>query len=339
MNEYSIKALKRRALRRSRTLIATSTTDTENRGPKLIGRSRLAIFLTKLRAPFSRAFWEDLMEHTDNETLVDWKLLSYAYLEAGVIESIGSWVWPFSHRVHAWNRGFILIDYFHISWCSGNRDLRLENFALRKKRIVCHTVLMVRLIVLFLFCSVYFTRSSPDFINGRGQIITATQQVEALAQAQSITYLSIFIIQCFNVRLFLLDYTPSYAYHQLFAVKAKLSFPFGRQVVSNVWNFVGIMAGACLGIFIIYTPPLHYVFGGSYHLLPLYWLIPMAFGVLLLIWSSLRVLLMRKSLNKAKVRDIKGLMMCKSTAHSILKVVLTYVTVPTMRTMSIRSRR
>ena len=90
MNEYSIQVLKKRALRRSRTLIAASTADAENRGPKLIRRSRLAIFFSKLRAPFNRVFWEDLMERTDNETLVDWKLLSYAYLEAGVIESIGS---------------------------------------------------------------------------------------------------------------------------------------------------------------------------------------------------------------------------------------------------------
>ncbi|KAG5717870.1 Sodium/potassium-transporting ATPase subunit alpha-3 [Termitomyces sp. T112] len=268
VNEYSIKVLKKRALRRSRTLIATSTTDTENRGPKLIRRSRLAIFFSKIRAPFTRMFWEDLLEHTDDETLVDWKLLSYAYLEAGVIESIGS-----------------LLPYFVVFWKHG--------FTPRELRITQKS-------------NLYFSHSSPDFINGRGHTITAAQQVEALAQAQSITYLSIFMIQCFN----------------LFAVKAKLSFPFGRQAISNIWNFAGIMGGACLGIFIIYTPPLHYVFGGSYHLSPLYWLIPVAFGALLLIWSSLRVLLLRNSLSKAKVRDIKGLMMF-----------------PTMRTMSIRSRR
>ena len=33
------------------------------------------------------------MEQTDDETLVDGKLLSYAYLEAGVIEMIGSYVY------------------------------------------------------------------------------------------------------------------------------------------------------------------------------------------------------------------------------------------------------
>ncbi|KAK7688851.1 hypothetical protein QCA50_007540 [Cerrena zonata] len=74
-------------------------------------------------------------------------------------------------------------------------------------------------------------------------------------------------------------------------------------------------------MFIIYTPPLHVVFGGSVHLSPLYWLIPVAFGVLLLAWASVRVVLMRKSIEHSRVKDIKGLMMF-----------------PTMRTMSMRSK-
>lgn len=32
----------------------------------------------------------------------------------------------------------------------------------------------------------YFTKTSPDFINSRGQVITAQEQVDALAKAQSI---------------------------------------------------------------------------------------------------------------------------------------------------------
>jgi hypothetical protein len=96
----------------------------------------------------------------------------------------------------------------------------------------------------------------------------------------------------------------------VFAVKARLSFPFGKSAVANKWNFAGIFAGACLGIFIIYTPPLHVVFGGSYKLSPLYWLIPIAFGFLILAWASLRVIILRKSIEHLRVRDIKGLMMC-----------------------------
>lgn len=94
-------------------------------------------------------------------------------------------------------------------------------------------------------------------------------------------------------------------------MKAKFTFPFGRQVLRNYYNFAGIFCGACLGMFIIYTPPLHVVFGGTDKLSPVYWLIPCAFGVLLLIWTSLRVLLMRKGLEQARVKDIHGLMMCK----------------------------
>jgi sodium/potassium-transporting ATPase subunit alpha len=105
---------------------------------------------------------------------------------------------------------------------------------------------------------------------------------------------------------------PSLTPAQIFAVKARFKFPFGKQVISNRYNFAGIFAGACLGIFLIYTPPLHIVFGGSYHLSPLYWLIPIAFGVLLLAWASFRVVLMRRGLEQSRVKDIDGLMMCTS---------------------------
>lgn len=73
-------------------------------------------------------------------------------------------------------------------------------------------------------------------------------------------------------------------------------------------------------MFIIYTPPLHVVFGGSDKLSPLYWLIPAAFGCVLLVWASIRVILMRKSVDQARVKDIKGLMMC--TSHFLLGVLL-----------------
>lgn len=100
-------------------------------------------------------------------------------------------------------------------------------------------------------------------------------------------------------------------FYKVFAVKARLSYPFGRRVIANKWNFGGILAGACLGMFIVYTPPLHVVFGGSVHLSPLYWLIPVGFGVLLLAWATLRVVILRKSVEHMKVKDINGLMMCK----------------------------
>jgi sodium/potassium-transporting ATPase subunit alpha len=77
-------SLKKRALRRTRTLAR----DTETLDP--IPPSRISTYMTKAKAPFTRIFWQDALERTDNETLVDSKLLSYAYLEAGLIETIGA---------------------------------------------------------------------------------------------------------------------------------------------------------------------------------------------------------------------------------------------------------
>jgi sodium/potassium-transporting ATPase subunit alpha len=262
VTDRSIMSLKKRALRRTRTL---ARVDSENQ--RTIVPKRIAAWVSKLKAPFTRTFWADALERTDNETLVDGKLLSYAYLEAGLIETLGA-----------------LVAYFVVFYKGG-----FSPSDLRRAQVSGN----------------YFTKTSPDFMNSRGQTITASKQVDSFGQAQSIVYLSIFIIQCFNV----------------FAVKAKFTFPFGRHVVGNKWNFCGILAGGCLGMFIVYTPPLHVVFGGSVHLSPLYWLIPASFGVLLLIWASIRVVLMRKSIQDARVKDIGGLMMF-----------------PTMRTMSMKSR-
>lgn len=73
-------SLKKRALRRTRTFRQDTETQTFMRP------SRISQLVTKLKSPFTRVFWEDLLETNDDETLVDSKLLSYAYLEAGMIE-------------------------------------------------------------------------------------------------------------------------------------------------------------------------------------------------------------------------------------------------------------
>ncbi|KAH9039417.1 aminophospholipid-transporting P-type ATPase [Lactarius hengduanensis] len=248
VSERSIMNRKRRALRRSITLALAR----------------------KLKAPFTRQFWEDHFEPSDDETLVDGRVLSYAYLEVGVIETIGS-----------------LLAYFLVFHKKGfsPSDLKKAQKDGGESR--------------------YFKKHSPDFINYKGQSLNGDQQVEALAQAQSIVYLSIFFTQCFNV----------------FAVKARFNMPFGKAVVGNKYNFIGIFAGGAFVMFLVYTPPFHSVFGGSHKLLPLYWLIPIAFGCLTLVWSSIRVVLARRSIERTRVKDIKGLMMF-----------------PTMRTMSMRSR-
>ena len=87
MNDRSIMSRKKRAFRRTKTLRRDPETQ------EVIHPSRLSNWITYCKAPFTRIFWEDLMEQTDDETLVDGKLLSYAYLEAGVIEMLGSYVY------------------------------------------------------------------------------------------------------------------------------------------------------------------------------------------------------------------------------------------------------
>ena len=75
---------KRRALRRSKTLGLDSEAQAATRP------SRLARLIRKLKSPFTRQFWEDRFESSDDETLVDGRVLSYSYLEVGVIETIAS---------------------------------------------------------------------------------------------------------------------------------------------------------------------------------------------------------------------------------------------------------
>ena len=57
---------------------------------EIVPPSKFSVIKSKIQAPFTRVFWEDALEQTDGETLVDSKLLSYAYLEAGVIEMAGA---------------------------------------------------------------------------------------------------------------------------------------------------------------------------------------------------------------------------------------------------------
>jgi sodium/potassium-transporting ATPase subunit alpha len=84
VNQRSITSRKKKALRRTKTVIRDPETD------QVIPPSRFSLLKTRLLAPFTREFWEDRFEATDDETLVDGKLLSYAYLEAGVIEMVGA---------------------------------------------------------------------------------------------------------------------------------------------------------------------------------------------------------------------------------------------------------
>ncbi len=84
VNQRSITSLKKKALRRTKTLVRDPETN------QVVLPSRFSLWKTKFTAPFTHEFWEDRLEQTDDESLVDNKLLSYAYLEAGMIEVLGA---------------------------------------------------------------------------------------------------------------------------------------------------------------------------------------------------------------------------------------------------------
>lgn len=84
-------SLKKKALRRTKTLRRDSETQ------EIIPPSRVSVIMGKIKAPFTRHFWEGVLMQggqQEGERLVDSKLLSYAYLEAGLIETIGAYVLP-----------------------------------------------------------------------------------------------------------------------------------------------------------------------------------------------------------------------------------------------------
>lgn len=85
VTEKSILALKKRALHRNLKVARRASMSHQS-----ILRARLADMGTKFRAVFSKDFWADTWEDTGKEALVDRKLLSYAYLEVGVIEAMAA---------------------------------------------------------------------------------------------------------------------------------------------------------------------------------------------------------------------------------------------------------
>jgi len=103
-------------------------------------------------------------------------------------------------------------------------------------------------------------------------------QADALAEAQSMYYWSVLTMQMFN----------------LFACKTRVTLPFGRYMFANKATFVCIAAGAALAALIIYSPGVEVVFGTSRSLSPLYWLVPMAFGCVLIAYATLRMVVMHR---------------------------------------------
>ena len=254
----STDAYRRRQLRRTQ-----STFDEESGAVITRDQTRIQRYVSNVRQLGTREFWKEQFEPTGAEVLVDGALLSWAYLEIGIIEAVGALTAFF---VVLQRRGISPYDA-HVMQKAG----------------------------------IYWLSSSPSY-NG----IDGGTQADILAEAQSIYYWSIMTMQMFN----------------LFACKTRLTLPFGRYMFANRATFYCILSGAALAAFIIYTPGVEYVFGTTRSLSPLYWLVPMAFGCIIIAYAAGRMVIGRRTKPVKWNPEIQGLQM--------------FPTIRTFRTMSSR---
>ncbi|CAB4389242.1 unnamed protein product [Rhizophagus irregularis] len=232
----SVERLRLNALNRT-----PSITDLETGQP--VTPSKISLFLRSLKKPFTARWWIKLLKSTEGEVLVDGTILSWAYLEVGIIESIGCIV-----------AYFAVLNYNGITPYDARN---MQTLASEKN---------------------YFTSNAESYVNVYNQEITKEDQIRAAAEAESIVYLSIMIQQVFN----------------LFACKAQHRLPFGKFMFTNPRNFIGVFLGFTFAICIVYIPPLNIAFLTSHTLNPKFLLIPAGFGVLILIYTCIRVLNLRK---------------------------------------------
>ncbi|KAK3804662.1 MAG: hypothetical protein J3R72DRAFT_508961 [Linnemannia gamsii] len=180
------------------------------------------------KALFTSVYWHEKFESTEEEVLVDAKLMSWAYLEIGIIQAVGG-----------------LVTFFVVLYKEGN---------------------LTPAMVVQMQKNNEFSSTSPE------------RNLELLSMAQSSLYLGIMTMQLFN----------------LFACRVRYRLPFGAYMFSNIRTFIGILFGCALGFFIVYTPGVHVVFGTSPKTPFVYLLIPMAFGVLIILYATARQLVLRK---------------------------------------------
>ncbi|KAI0244812.1 hypothetical protein L0F63_001869 [Massospora cicadina] len=227
-----------------------------------IESSRLTRFRFNLKRWVSREFWAERIEKKDGEVMIDWELLRWAWLEVGILEA-----------------AVALIAFF---WVLNDHGITLRD-----------SVLLQR--------GGFFSTNGGTYTSVNGTPFTLSARNEILAQGQSAYYLSVMIMQGFN----------------LFAVKSRLTYPFGKHVFGNLKNFVGLFMGFALGILVVYCPPFNVVFVTSWHLSPGYFLIPVLGGCGLIAYASLRFFVTSHAKPILYNRTIPGLQM-----HPTVRTVL-----------------
>ncbi|KAI9346108.1 hypothetical protein BDR26DRAFT_855871 [Obelidium mucronatum] len=184
--------------------------------------------------------WRAIVAIKEGERLVDAEVLSWAYLEAGIMEAaicIGT---------------FFAVFYW--GWGVSPTDA---------KRIQIHRG---------------FKPHSPPFLLESGEMISGEDQLESLEQAQSAFYLSILIVQLWN----------------LFACKTRLRLPTQKIFTSNTNTLIAIIFGTSFALMVVYAQFTDEIFMTSSRLNPLFLLFPLCLGSLVFIYSIYRRYLLRK---------------------------------------------
>ncbi|KAJ3019530.1 hypothetical protein HKX48_002007 [Thoreauomyces humboldtii] len=225
--------------------------------------SGLARVRSAVKAPFSGFFWKRKFRKNEGEVLVDMNVLSWAYLEAGLLETFGC-----------------LLAFFLVLWAAESPTSG------RKFRISPYDSYVIQ-------NGGGFAAGAADYTTGTGNVLNAADQVEALAQGQSAYYWNVMLCQMFN----------------LFACKTRYRMPFGRYQFKNPKTFACVLCGGIFTTIIVYAPPFNIAFATSYHMLPLYWLPGFLGGFLIIMYSALRKLILRKYFPVLWNKDIDGLIM------------------------------
>ncbi|KAI9206203.1 P-type cation-transporting ATPase [Polychytrium aggregatum] len=218
--------------------------------------SKGGMILNKIKRVFNGK-WLKGMRESEGEVLVDGEALSWAYLEAGFIETIGGLV-----------AFFLVLNEAGVT----PKDLRDATSAGGN----------------------YFNNdNSPSYTLLNGATLSGSQQYELIRRAQSIYYASVLIMQVFN----------------LFACKSKLKLPFGKHMVKNSYTWWCVLGALCVGVIVVYVPPLNIFMNSSYLLNPKWLLVPIGFGFYLFLYSALRRFILQKLKPIKYTEQIQGLMM------------------------------
>ena len=140
VTEESKMLLKKREAERQSRILKGEGVDPESKDstkPSLLSKVSFAA-----KQPFSKFFWSEMFRKPDGEVLVDFGVLSWSYLEIGLIESIGCFVTFFAVLNFGWTStnpqfGITLEDSRYLQSVQAFSQAQSSSYVLNSGIIVC----------------------------------------------------------------------------------------------------------------------------------------------------------------------------------------------------------